>query len=360
MGLLGFFFISLANRPRKKLSELIFMTWILLLLVTELSFLVYSRGNVDKHLVLINSASNIHLLHPFFLYLYVSSFTNSKFKFTRKTFYLLIPWIVLLGVKLYTELNVGIIEYDDQLVLFDAQRPLLTVFFFYKYAVMLAYIYLSHQIVVKHRAENSSREEKLRNLWVRNLVSGTFYLFIAVLVIQVLRVISPSIFQDRMLITSIVVTGFVYILLYMANSRAYLFVSEKKKIPEIGMDQEGEKNSRITEETLQVYKKTEQYIQENKSYLNGTLTLNEMAQELGFPQRQLSNSINSITGKSFIHYLNSYRVDHLKRLLDDPQKQHFTILSLAEESGFNSKTTLVRIFKQHTGMTPSEYLNQDK
>lgn len=90
------------------------------------------------------------------------------------------------------------------------------------------------------------------------------------------------------------------------------------------------------------------------------LTLKDLAEELKCPQRLLSQSINMMTANSFTYYINSFRVKHLKTLLDDPAKKHFTILSLAEESGFNSKTTLVRIFKQHTGMTPSDYLGRKK
>ncbi|MEO0469784.1 MAG: helix-turn-helix domain-containing protein, partial [Bacteroidota bacterium] len=65
--------------------------------------------------------------------------------------------------------------------------------------------------------------------------------------------------------------------------------------------------------------------------------------------------INTIGKKAFYDFVNQYRVGHFKLLLRDPNQQHLTILALGLESGFNSKASLNRIFKQHTGLSPREY-----
>ena len=225
---------------------------------------------------------------------------------------------------------------------------------------MMVYIYFSHKLVQEHLINIKSQEDIFRHLWIKNLIKGTLFLFIGILLIQIFRVAFPVQLYDRMLITSTMTTLFIYIFLYMANTHASIFISEKKHLT-VNSRSKTNNNSSITdstEEEKQLFLKAEKYIKINKSYLNGMLTLKDLAEELACPQRQLSNCINVITKHSFTHYINSFRVKYLKNLLDDSTKQHFTILSLAEESGFNSKTTLVRIFKQHTGMTPSEYLNK--
>lgn len=249
--------------------------------------------------------------------------------------------------------------YDEGSCL-NVDNNYVTGFYIYKYLVLLVYIYLCHKLVQEHQSSIKSQEDIYRNLWVKNLVRGTFFLFIGILLIQIFRVAFPIQLYDRMLITSTMATLFIYILLYMANTHASIFVSDNKtqRMPAVNPKDSGSIEQETLEEEKNLFLKTQAYIVENKSFLNGMLTLKDLADELNCPQRQLSHSINMLTGHSFTHYINTFRVEYLKSLLDDPQKQHFTILSLAEDSGFNSKTTLVRIFKQHTGMTPSEYLNR--
>ena len=58
---------------------------------------------------------------------------------------------------------------------------------------------------------------------------------------------------------------------------------------------------------------------------------------------------------NFYEFVNSYPVDEIKKLLNDPEKKHFKMISLAYDTGFNSKASFNRIFKQLTNQTPSEY-----
>lgn len=340
------------------------MSWILLLLVTEVSFFVYARGNANKHPLFVTFICDSHLLHPFFLYFYIKTFTDKHFKIRPKALLHLLPFLVFIAAKAYTNFVLGIMEcYDEDSSCLNVDNIYVTGFYIYKYLVMVIYIYFSHRLVLEHQAGIKSQQDIFRNLWVKNLVKGTFFLFIGILLIQIFRVAFPVQLYDRMLITSTLATLFIYILLYMANSHASIFTAESKyntsKYPG-PEDTSPPPIMGFTEEEQRLFVKAEEYITTHKSYLNGILTLKDLANELACPQRQLSNCINAVTGHSFTYYINTFRVNYLKDLLDDPKKQHFTILSLAEESGFNSKTTLVRIFKQHTGMTPSEYLAQNK
>lgn len=91
-------------------------------------------------------------------------------------------------------------------------------------------------------------------------------------------------------------------------------------------------------------------------YLNPTLTLAELAAHTGLAPKLLSFTINQGFGQSFNDLVNGYRVAEVKRRLATPDAQRLTLLGIAFESGFNSKTTFNRIFKQVTGVAPSAYL----
>lgn len=98
--------------------------------------------------------------------------------------------------------------------------------------------------------------------------------------------------------------------------------------------------------------------QEKKLYLEPKLQLSDVANALNTSTHNLSQTINSSTGKPFYDFVNSYRIRHLQQLLEDPSQQKFTILALGFESGFNSKASLNRVFRQDTGLSPSEYLQR--
>ena len=60
-------------------------------------------------------------------------------------------------------------------------------------------------------------------------------------------------------------------------------------------------------------------------------------------------------GKSFPDFINQYRIEEAKKRLLDPAKKHYTVLAIAEEVGFNSKSSFNNVFKKHVKMTPSEF-----
>lgn len=96
-------------------------------------------------------------------------------------------------------------------------------------------------------------------------------------------------------------------------------------------------------------------MEKDKLYLNPTLTLTELSQHIGLNSKVVSQVINAGLGKSFNDFVNEYRVDEVKQRLRSDDLNRFTLLGIAFESGFNSKTTFNRIFKHHTGQSPSGF-----
>jgi AraC-like DNA-binding protein len=99
------------------------------------------------------------------------------------------------------------------------------------------------------------------------------------------------------------------------------------------------------------------FIDETKPYLDPDLTLTQLADALGLGRNQLSEMINAGLGINFYDFINKYRVEEVKHLLDDRKKQHIKIIAIAFEAGFPSKSSFNNIFKKYTGLTPSEYRN---
>jgi len=101
-------------------------------------------------------------------------------------------------------------------------------------------------------------------------------------------------------------------------------------------------------------------MEQEQPYRESDLALNQVADMLSISPHNLSEVINTGLGKNFFDFINEYRVDRVKQDLRDSSKENLTILSVAYDAGFNSKSAFYSIFKKMTGMTPSEYRQQSE
>ncbi len=102
--------------------------------------------------------------------------------------------------------------------------------------------------------------------------------------------------------------------------------------------------------------KIEQLFKEQKLYLEPELSLSDLATKLKTNTSMLSAAINQNFGKNFNDFVNEYRVEEVKRQLKDPANAHLSLLGVALECGFNSKSTFNRAFKKFTGQSPKEFV----
>jgi len=101
------------------------------------------------------------------------------------------------------------------------------------------------------------------------------------------------------------------------------------------------------------------YISEAKPYLNPDLSLRSLASEIEIHPNQLSWLLNNSFGKNFNEFINQYRVETFKNLAKNPDNANITVIGLAYDSGFNSKTVFNAYFKKETGLTPRQFLKGD-
>jgi AraC-like DNA-binding protein len=96
-------------------------------------------------------------------------------------------------------------------------------------------------------------------------------------------------------------------------------------------------------------------IQQKKLYTNPKLNLNTLSIALNMKERELSKLINHCSDANFYHFINTFRVEEFKRLLQSPKAKQLSILGLSQEAGFSSKSTFYNTFKSYEGMTPKQY-----
>ncbi|MAT53663.1 MAG: adenylate/guanylate cyclase domain-containing protein [Saprospirales bacterium] len=96
-------------------------------------------------------------------------------------------------------------------------------------------------------------------------------------------------------------------------------------------------------------------MEEEKPFLNPDLSLRDFSALLNLPVNYTSQLLNEGMDMNFSEFVNTYRLEHFKSLLADGSKAHLTLLALAYESGFNSKSVFNTFFKKRMGMTPRAY-----
>lgn len=94
-------------------------------------------------------------------------------------------------------------------------------------------------------------------------------------------------------------------------------------------------------------------VESGELYLDGDLSLSRLASLTGVNKHHLSEVLNKHAGKNFYEFINEYRIAFVRKRLEANAEQ--TILDVAFEAGFTSKSTFNAVFKQFTGQTPSQY-----
>ncbi|MDW3652333.1 MAG: helix-turn-helix domain-containing protein [Bacteroidia bacterium] len=136
------------------------------------------------------------------------------------------------------------------------------------------------------------------------------------------------------------------------------YTAYKARIYQLGESLPEEKQKKALLDESQAKHFTElllKYIETDRPYLDPDLSLRSLAEQLSIHPNQLSWLLNEHLDKNFNDFINHYRVETFKSLLLDPKNSAITIMGLAFESGFNSKTTFNTFFKKETGMTPRQF-----
>lgn len=97
-----------------------------------------------------------------------------------------------------------------------------------------------------------------------------------------------------------------------------------------------------------------------KLFLRDTLTITEVADELGLSKKYVSELINHRFDCSFKDLINGYRVDEAKTIMSQLAASKISLIEVAYDSGFNNKVSFYRTFKRHTGQAPSDYFKAIK
>ncbi|WEK21399.1 MAG: helix-turn-helix domain-containing protein [Candidatus Pedobacter colombiensis] len=134
-------------------------------------------------------------------------------------------------------------------------------------------------------------------------------------------------------------------------------IDSKLKLVKDLISEEGKSEPAIANESEfnAEFLKLRNYMIEKKPFLNPSLTIKDISNDLEIPVRDLSLLINHKLEQHFYDFVNTYRIESAMDILKDVTKSKVTILEILYEVGFNSKSSFNSAFKKHTGTTPTDY-----
>ncbi|MFP2996603.1 AraC family transcriptional regulator [Spongiivirga sp. MCCC 1A20706] len=98
-------------------------------------------------------------------------------------------------------------------------------------------------------------------------------------------------------------------------------------------------------------------MKQDKVYLNQDLNLKELSEMIGENDKKISLFLNNNLGSTFYDFINDYRLNHFIEMLENYQNENYSIVGLAQESGFKSKSVFYRVFKKKFNTSPSNYIH---
>ncbi|KAA3608848.1 MAG: AraC family transcriptional regulator [Calditrichaeota bacterium] len=235
-------------------------------------------------------------------------------------------------------------------------------------------IYMGYSLVVLKRYSDKIKEQyssidKINLIWLRNITLLALFVWMVATFEKIFPEVSKNLFLNDEFPVAIVLSFVVYAMGYLGQRQPQIFaqaefltaekpaIYKEKRDPKSGEPTENkyEKSGFSEEKAKKCLQSLLDLMEKEKLFLNSTITLNQLSEKLSVSSHNLSQVINTQLNQSFFDFINKYRVEEVKKTLADPSKSHYTLLSIALDCGFNSKTSFNTVFKKHTNLTPSQY-----
>ena len=377
-GIIITFFLSvlLAGKKGKSEADKILTAWLIIIGFHLTMFYLYLSGTYLKFPWLLGLHLPLPLVHGPFLFLYTTALTQVR-RIKAVGFLHFAPVLITYGLmfqffQLPADQKVWVYQHGG-----SGYKWLTDLVFIGIIASGVIYVILSflklrqHKVNIESRFSNTAR---INLNWLRYLIYGTSAIWIVILLGL----------KDTYIFGTVVL--YVFFIGYFGIRQVGIFSNkpllnepatsrlEKNVEPELKYHQQSaahvsnepdtrrkyQKSSLTDDEARRIYQQLHQLMFKDKLFKDPELNLGQLAENLNVHSNVLSQVINSFENKSFYDYINGLRIEEFKTLVADPVNRQYTLLSLAYECGFNSKTAFNRNFKKVTALSPSEYLSRIK
>lgn len=365
IGIFLCFFLQflLLLKPEKKTPDKILAFWMFIFGIHLFSYFIHYQGYWEIYPSLAGIHHPLPLLYGPLLYLYILFSLRTDKRFTWENYLHFVPamgfYLYMIPFFFYNAerkimVNNGIV--DDYSV-FIAISLVAFLISGVGYAIASYRMLNRYQDLARH---NFAFRKSIDLNWLKHFIWGIGLIFVIAITFAVSQEwlgINFG-FNTDIIFYSLIIL-FIFYLGYSGIIHQGTFSAIKNSDQLVEPKSTGEyKHSGLSEEdALYYHRHLTEMMETQKPYLEPKLSLSTLADYLDISPNHLSQVINQYEEKNFYDYINEYRVDEFKRRALKPENGNYSILAIAYDSGFNSKSSFNQVFKKMVGKTPSQYLN---
>jgi AraC-like DNA-binding protein len=349
------FFINNSRQKREQPQNLLTLFFTVLGL-----YLLYHYAVLHDLIILRLFTFNFNGVTPLFvgpvIYLYVRSIFTAHYNWLNHNLIHFIPsmvFIVFISTPMLISLHKGEMIFTYLEFIAEYRKEMFTLFdvVFVVYSLVSLKTFLRFKQALKL---NYSTLSKIKYDWISLLLVGTLTIASGHLALSFMSHLQGAETFQRSYLTIFSIVILVIYLGYHGINQSRILLpnflvnesASKKQDYLFGIDKE---------ELEQLKTRLEDVLVKDKAYLDQDLTLNKLADLIPTNNKKLSGFINQHLNTSFYDLINAYRVEAVKEKMNSENYDHMTLLGMAYDSGFNSKSSFNRIFKKETGLSPSSY-----
>ena len=288
------------------------------------------------------------------IFFYVLKTTRPEYEYRSKDLLHFSPLLLEFGAQVWAvkeSIQTGAPTYHT--LTFKHLNPVLQLLAFVSVVI---YLYLSHKLIESYYQQekfNGGDRSRYQLRWLHNLLKS----FGSLWLLWIPFTAADYFYYDSQLSFQAYYPLYLLLTVAIIWMAAVAFLRQEARVP---METLNVSPPPIPAELRQKGTWIKQAVKAKRYYQDPELGLSKLAERLEINPHELSRIINMGFKKNFNDFINEYRVADVARKMQDPAFDHITLLGIAFESGFNSKTTFNRTFKQITGKSPAEYKNQQK
>ncbi len=338
--------------------------WLIIIVIQIVFYLLNLNAVLPNYLNINYFAFPLCMLHMPLFYLAIVDLTKIR-RITgleialHVSFYLVyVAWLVSIDISTVKDILVinGFINLPPGLSSFTyafVGIPLAVVSLVYSILCLIAMF--QYKKLLK---ANLSNTDKYQLHWITYLVWAIILLFILIYLVIIAR-------TDFMLTKASITFKLVNILLFffllafgVKYQKQLIYFLKNEVVPlEIPAKTKYVNSGLTNENMVLIAQKMNLLIKSKELYLDEYLTLQKVADVLEESPQSISQTLNDHLSTNFYTYINTLRLDLAENKLQDPSFSKLSIMGIAMDSGFKSKSTFYKLFKQKTGKTPAEYRN---
>jgi AraC-like DNA-binding protein len=335
----------LTKKSNNKLSSIAISIIVFVITIT----ILFSWGSASHY----NNSKNAipfwvlssYLLIPVSFWLFFEVNTNPTFKFSKKYWLLFLPALLDITVQVVFKLFYPL--HENQIFIAVLKSSF---WFFFVEILPLFSTILILVFYIRRLFLFTQKFKQHKSLVLSTYFKKMIFILVAMGLLLIFWTASTySLIQYK--VVEIVLVSFIFLLGYTAYFKPDFFEIPKEILIK-------NQNPFPNFNDAAALEKLNSAFKEKCLHLQPKLTVGELAKELSLPMKYITFLITNYHSKSFNDFVNSFRVKEVITRITDPAEKNKSLLGIALDSGFNSKSSFNMVFKQHTGKTPSAFLQQ--